>query len=288
MLFYSIHLIIFPYRINFATGLNNLTCALIAMSELLQQIDKERLPRHIAIIMDGNGRWAKEQGQDRLFGHYHGVESVRNIVEGCAELGIEYLTLYAFSTENWDRPQYEVVGLMELLVTTIRNEVESLNKNNIRLHVIGDLNMLPDYARKELKEALEITKNNTGLNLIMALSYSGRWELLNAVKNIAWEVKKGKLNVDEIDQDTLQQFLCTSAFPDPELMIRTSGEYRISNFLLYQLAYAELYFNGVRWPDFRKQNLYEAILDYQQRERRFGKTSEQVTPPAPLKGELRS
>jgi len=247
------------------------------MAELLDQIDKNRLPRHIAIIMDGNGRWAKEQGRDRLFGHFHGVESVRNIVEGCAELHIQYLTLYAFSTENWDRPEYEVVGLMELLVTTIRNEVDSLNKNNIRLHVIGDLAMLPDYARKELNEALEITKKNTGLNLIMALSYSGRWELLNAVKNIAWQVKNGKLNVDQIDQDTLQHYLCTSDFPDPELMIRTSGEYRISNFLLYQLAYAELYFTNVRWPDFRKQNLYEAILDYQHRERRFGKTSEQIT-----------
>jgi undecaprenyl diphosphate synthase len=248
------------------------------MSELLQQIDKEKLPRHIAIIMDGNGRWAKEQGQDRLFGHYHGVESVRDIVEGCAELGVGYLTLYAFSTENWDRPQYEVVGLMELLVTTIRNEVESLQKNNIRLHVIGNLAMLPDYARKELSEALELTKNNKGLNHIMALSYSGRWELLNAVKNIAWEVKKGSLNIEEIDQDTLQRYLCTSDFPDPELMIRTSGEYRISNFLLYQLAYAELYFTNVRWPDFRKNNLYEALIDYQNRERRFGKTSEQLTP----------
>jgi undecaprenyl diphosphate synthase len=247
------------------------------MAELVQQIDKNRLPRHIAIIMDGNGRWAKEHGQDRLFGHYHGVESVRNIVEGCAELGIEYLTLYAFSTENWDRPQYEVVGLMELLVTTIRQEVESLHKNNIKLHVIGDLSMLPSYAQKELKEALEFTKNNTGLNLIMALSYSGRWELLNAVKNIAWEVKRGNLSVEEIDQHTLQQYLCTSAFPDPELMIRTSGEYRISNFLLYQLAYAELYFTNVRWPEFRKNNLYEAIIDYQGRERRFGKTSDQVS-----------
>lgn len=247
------------------------------MSPLLQKIDKTRLPNHIAIIMDGNGRWAKEQGQDRLYGHFHGVESVRNIVEGCAELGIGYLTLYAFSTENWDRPQYEVVGLMELLVTTIRNEVESLHKNNIRLHVIGDMSMLPDYARKELNEALDFTKNNTGLNLVMALSYSGRWELLNTVKSIAHEVKSGKLNIEEIDQDTLQQYLCTSAFPDPELMIRTSGEYRISNFLLYQLAYAELYFTNVRWPDFRKENLYEAILDYQNRERRFGKTSEQVT-----------
>ncbi len=246
------------------------------MSDLLIQIDKEHLPRHIAIIMDGNGRWAKEHGQDRLYGHFHGVESVRNIVEGCAELGIEYLTLYAFSTENWDRPQYEVVGLMELLVTTIRNEVENIRKNNIKLHVIGDLSMLPTYARKELDEALEITQENTGLNLIVALSYSGRWELLNAVKNIAWEVKKGKLRIEEIDQDILQQYLCTSDFPDPELMIRTSGEYRISNFLLYQLAYAELYFTAVRWPEFRKNNLYEAILDYQSRERRFGKISEQL------------
>jgi len=246
------------------------------MSQLLEKIVKNYLPRHIAIIMDGNGRWAKEKGEDRLYGHFHGVESVRNIVEGSAELGIEYLTLYAFSTENWDRPDYEVAGLMELLVTTIRNEVESLHKNNIRLRVIGDMNMLPDYARTELNEALDFTKNNTGLNLIMALSYSGRWELLNAVKSIAHEVKTGKLNVEEIGQDTLQKHLATSGFPDPELMIRTSGEYRISNFLLYQLAYAELYFTHVRWPDFRKENLYEAILDFQGRERRFGKTSEQV------------
>lgn len=244
--------------------------------DLLSNVDKNRLPKHIAIIMDGNGRWAKEQGQDRLFGHYQGVESVRDIVEGCAELGVGYLTLYAFSTENWDRPQYEVIGLMELLVKTVRGEVESLNKNNIRLHVIGDINMLPDYAQKELGEALQITKENTGLQLIMALSYSGRWELLNAVKNIAYEVQKGRLNVEEIDQDTLQKYLTTSEFPDPELMIRTSGEYRISNFLLYQLAYAELYFTQVRWPDFRKQNLYEALIDYQNRERRFGKTGEQV------------
>lgn len=249
--------------------------------DLLQQIDKTRLPRHIAIIMDGNGRWAKEQGQDRLFGHYQGVESVRDIVEGCAELGIGYLTLYAFSTENWDRPQYEVVGLMELLVKTIRGEVESLNKNNIRLHVIGDINMLPDYAQRELAEALHITKENSGLQLVMALSYSGRWELLNAVKSIAYEVKSGRLAVEEIDQDTLQKYLTTSDFPDPELMIRTSGEYRISNFLLYQLAYAELYFTQVRWPDFRKQNLYEALMDYQHRERRFGKTSDQLMPLSP-------
>jgi undecaprenyl diphosphate synthase len=246
------------------------------MEDILQNIDKNRLPQHIAIIMDGNGRWAKEQGQDRLFGHYQGVESVRNIVEGCAELGLNYLTLYAFSTENWDRPQYEVIGLMELLVKTIRNEVETLRKNNIRLHVIGDMKMLPDYAQRELQEALDITKDSTGLNLIMALSYSGRWELLNAVKNISYEVQQGNIRVEEIDQTTLQKYLCTGNFPDPELMIRTSGEYRISNFLLYQLAYAELYFTNVRWPEFRKQNLYEAIIDYQGRERRFGKTGEQI------------
>jgi undecaprenyl diphosphate synthase len=247
------------------------------MDSLKDQIDLQKLPRHIAIIMDGNGRWAKEKGHDRLYGHYHGVESVRDIVEGAAELGIEYLTLYAFSTENWDRPVYEVTGLMELLVQTIRKETETLNKNKIRLHVIGDLNMLPEYARNELNESLEITAANTGLNLIMALSYSSRWELTEAVKQIAIDVKAGKIDPQAISQDTIQQYLCTSNFPDPELMVRTSGEYRISNFLLYQLAYAELYFTTVRWPDFRKENLYEAILDFQKRERRFGKTSDQVS-----------
>ena len=248
--------------------------------DLLQQIDKSRLPNHIAIIMDGNGRWAKEKGQDRLYGHFHGVESVRDIVEGCAELGIGYLTLYAFSTENWDRPKNEVDGLMELLVDTIRKEVSILNKNNIKLHVIGDKEMLPEYARNELQEALDMTSHNTGLNLVMALSYSSRWELVNAVKLIATDVKQGKVDPDAIDQNTLQKYLTTSEFPDPELMIRTSGEYRISNFLLYQLAYAELYFTNTRWPDFRKVNLYEAILDFQNRERRFGKTSEQLAPTA--------
>ncbi len=240
------------------------------------KIDLKRLPRHIAIIMDGNGRWAQEKGEDRLYGHFHGVESVRNIVEGCAELGIGYLTLYAFSTENWDRPADEVSGLMELLVETIRKEVPTLNKNNIKLHVIGDLGMLPPTARKALDEALAETSANTGLNLVMALSYSSRWELVNAVKNIAVDVKKGILEPGSITQDTLQNYLATSEFPDPELMIRTSGEYRISNFLLYQLAYAELYFTDTRWPDFRKENLYEAIIDFQQRQRRFGKTGEQV------------
>lgn len=252
----------------------------IATMNLLETIDHDRLPRHIAIIMDGNGRWAQEKGEDRLFGHLHGVESVRNIVEGCAELGIEYLTLYAFSTENWDRPANEVSGLMEILVDTIRKEVPTLNKNNIKLHVIGDLNMLPQHAKNALSEALEETSTNTGLNLVMALSYSSRWELVNAVKNIAADVKEGKLNPESISQETLQNYLSTSNFPDPELMIRTSGEYRISNFLLYQLAYAELYFTNTRWPDFRKQNLYEAILDFQGRERRFGKTGEQINKQA--------
>ena len=251
---------------------------------LKENIDIQKLPRHIAIIMDGNGRWAKEKGEDRLFGHFHGVESVRDITEGCAELGVEYLTLYAFSTENWDRPEYEVTGLMELLVDTIRKEVPTLNKNNIKMHVIGDMNMLPQSAREELNEALAETSTNTGMNLIMALSYSSRWELVNAVKNIAADVKSGKLDPDQVNQDTLQQYLTTSNFPDPELMIRTSGEYRISNFLLYQLAYAELYFTNTRWPDFRKENLYEAIIDFQNRERRFGKTGDQVKPaPEALK-----
>jgi undecaprenyl diphosphate synthase len=240
------------------------------------KINIQQLPKHIAIIMDGNGRWAKEKGEDRLFGHLHGVESVRNIVEGAAELGVEYLTLYAFSTENWDRPEYEVTGLMELLVDTIRKEVPTLNKNNIRLHVIGAVDMLPVLAKKELDEAILETSTNTGLNLIMALSYSSRWEINTAVKNIAADVKQNKLQPEDINQETIQKYLCTSQFPDPELMIRTSGEYRISNFLLYQLAYAELYFTNTLWPDFRKENLYEAILDYQNRERRFGKTSEQI------------
>ncbi len=243
---------------------------------LQQSIDSQNLPRHIAIIMDGNGRWAQEKGEDRLYGHLHGVESVRNIVEGAAEIGLQYLTLYAFSTENWNRPEDEVSGLMEILIDTIRQEVPTLNKNNIRLHVIGDLNMLPPNAAAELQEALKETATNTGLNLIMALSYSSRWEILNAVKSIAAHVKEGKLDPETITASTLQQHLCTSDFPDPELMIRTSGEYRISNFLLYQLAYAELYFTNTLWPDFRKENLYEAILDFQQRERRFGKTGAQI------------
>ncbi|MEO6681447.1 MAG: isoprenyl transferase [Ginsengibacter sp.] len=243
---------------------------------LKEKLIAEKLPRHIAIIMDGNGRWAKEKGKDRLYGHYSGVESVRNIVEGCAELQIGYLTLYALSTENWYRPKDEVSGLMELLVKTIRTEVATLNKNNIRLHVIGSIDQLPPNASEELEEACEETKDNTGLNLIMALSYSSRWEILHAVKSIAKEIGDGKLLPTEITEGVFEQYLCTADFPDPELMIRTSGEYRISNFLLYQLAYAELYFTETLWPDFRKENLYEALLDFQNRERRFGKISEQL------------
>ena len=249
--------------------------------ELKEKIDLTKVPNHIAIIMDGNGRWAKEKGHDRLYGHYHGVESVRNILEGCADLNIQYLTLYTFSTENWDRPKDEVDGLMELLVDTVRKEIETLNKNNVKLHVIGDTDTFPVYAKRELEEALAETKNNTKFNLILALSYSSRWELVNAVKNIAKDVKEGKMQPENINHDTLQSYLTTSQFPDPELMIRTSGEYRISNFLLYQLAYAELYFTSTRWPDFRKVHLYEAIIDFQNRRRRFGKTDEQLSHQLP-------
>jgi undecaprenyl diphosphate synthase len=244
--------------------------------DLLQSLDRTNLPRHIAIIMDGNGRWAKERGQDRVYGHHEGVISVRDIVNASAELGIQYLTLYAFSTENWKRPKIEVDALMELLVNTIRKEAEELKKNNVRLHVIGDVKSLPEICQKELNEAMEMTAMNTGLNLILALSYSSKWEITEAVNNIAKDVAAGKLIPGEIDDKIFSSYLSTKDFPDPELMIRTSGEHRISNYLLYQLAYAELYFTNVHWPDFRRQNLYEALLDYQQRERRFGKTSEQI------------
>jgi len=242
----------------------------------MDNLDLNRLPKHIAIIMDGNGRWAQEKGQDRLYGHFHGVQSVRNIVEAASEIGIKYLTLYAFSTENWDRPAAEVAGLMSLFVDTIAKEVPDLHKNNIKLHFIGNLSLLPDDAKAALQNATQTTANNTGLELIIALSYSSRWELIQAIKNIAEKVQTGQMQPEDIQEATLEAALSTSAFPDPELMIRTSGEYRISNFLLYQLAYAELYFTETRWPDFRKKDLIEAILDFQSRERRFGKTSLQV------------
>lgn len=243
---------------------------------MIDLLDKQRIPSHVAIIMDGNGRWAKERGKDRLFGHQHGVLSVREVVEGCAELGIKYLTLYAFSTENWNRPESEVNGLMELLVATIRKEAETLNKNGVRLYVIGDMDSLPTTCVNELNEAMALTAQNTNLNLVLALSYSAKWEILDAVKKIATEVQQGKLSVDDISEEVFKNKLTTAGFPDPELMIRTSGEHRISNFLLYQLAYAELYFTHTHWPDFRKENLFEAVLNYQNRERRFGKISEQL------------
>ena len=246
------------------------------MTDLISMVDRSRLPKHIAIIMDGNGRWAKERGEDRVYGHYEGVISVREIVDACGVLGVGYLTLYAFSTENWNRPKAEVDALMELLVNTIRKEVDDLKKNNVKLHVIGDFGSLPDVCQKEMTEAMEITSMNTGLNLVLALSYSARQELLMASRKIAEMVQNGVLQPDEITEQTFQKCLYTSNFPDPELMIRTSGETRISNFLLFQLAYSELYFTPVHWPDFRKQNLYEALIDYQGRERRFGKTSEQI------------
>ncbi len=243
---------------------------------LKEKIDLHRLPNHIAIIMDGNGRWARERNQDRLYGHHEGVQSVRDISEACAELGVANLTLYAFSTENWERPSEEVQGIMELLVSTIHKEVSTLQKNNIRLHMIGDEKTLPPNCREELKEAIALTVHNTRMNLIMALSYSSRWEIIRAARQIGTDVKNGKITPESINAGLFQKYLCTGPFPDPELMIRTGGDYRISNFLLYQLAYSELYFTETRWPDFRKKNLYEAIIDFQSRERRFGKTSEQI------------
>lgn len=242
----------------------------------MENLDLNRLPKHVAIIMDGNGRWAQEQGQDRLFGHYHGVVSVRKVVEAATEIGLEYLTLYAFSTENWDRPAAEVTGLMTLFVDTIAKEVPDLHKNNIKLSFIGNLEMLPATAKQALADATATTANNTGLTLIIALSYSSRWEIVEATKSIAQKVLDGALNINEITEATFSESLTTSAFPDPELMIRTSGECRISNFLLYQLAYAELYFTDTRWPDFRRDHLIAALIDFQSRERRFGKTSAQV------------
>jgi undecaprenyl diphosphate synthase len=240
------------------------------------QNQTEKVPNHIAIIMDGNGRWAKEKGKDRIFGHYEGVLSVRSAVEACAEVGVKYLTLYAFSTENWNRPKEEVNALMELLVTTLNSEMESLHKNNVKLHVIGDFKSLPQVCQDQLNWAMQLTQHNSGLNVVLALSYSAKWEIATATKAIAQDVQNGTLNIEDITEDTISKYLNTAHLPDPELMIRTSGECRISNFLLYQLAYAELYFTPVHWPDFRKEHLLEAIADYQNRERRFGKTSDQI------------
>ncbi len=241
------------------------------MPSYLEKIDKTRLPKHIAVIMDGNGRWAKERGYERVFGHQAGVESVRQTTEAAAEIGLDYLTLYAFSTENWERPQAEVDALMELLVDSIQKETPTLNKNNIRLQAIGNLMRLPEKVRAKLCSCIEETAQNTGLTLVLALSYSSRWEMVNAVKKICRDVRDGSLNIDEISTDMLSGYLTTKGIPDPDLMIRTSGELRLSNFLLWQLAYAELYFTPVHWPDFKKNDFYQAIYEFQGRERRFGK-----------------
>ena len=243
---------------------------------LKDSIIKERLPKHIAIIMDGNGRWAKQRGNARIFGHKNAMKVVREVCEGCAELGVGYLTLYAFSTENWNRPKMEVMGLMDLLVTAINTETDTLIKNNIRLNAIGRLTDLPEKVRTNLLEAIDRTKANTGLTLTLALSYSSKVELVDAIRKIARDVESGTIAADNIDDSVVSQNLYTGGMPDPDLLIRTSGEYRISNFMLWQLAYSELYFTPTFWPDFDKEELYKAIVDYQQRERRFGLTSEQI------------
>ncbi len=248
------------------------------MATLKDHIDFNQLPQHIAIIMDGNGRWAKKKGAMRIFGHKNAVQAVRDVTEGCAELGVKYLTLYAFSTENWNRPKDEVDGLMELLVNTLKQEIGTLTENQVKLKTIGDTSHLPAECQKNLAWAINETKNNQGLTMILALSYSGRWEIMNAIKKIAAEVKSGKLEPGDINEKVFENFLETSGIPDPELLIRTSGELRISNFLLWQIAYTELFITPTLWPDFRKENLYEAITAYQKRERRFGKTSEQLNP----------
>ncbi len=246
------------------------------MAIAIENINKEKLPRHIAVIMDGNGRWAKSKGAARIFGHKNAITAVREVTEASAELGVGYLTLYAFSTENWGRPKDEVMALMKLLVSTIRGEIKTLKKNNVRLKAIGAIDNLPGSCQKELAEAIEKTKNNTGLTLVLALSYSGRWEILEAVKKIADKVKSEEMSTSEINEESFSSTLNTSLFPDPELLIRTSGEMRVSNFLLWQIAYTEIYFTEKLWPDFRKEDLYEAILSFQARERRFGRISEQV------------
>jgi len=243
---------------------------------LLEQIDITRLPQHVAIIMDGNGRWAKEKGKLRAFGHQSGVLSVRDTVEGAVKAGIKYITLYAFSTENWNRPKLEVYALMELLVSTINRETKTLMENGVKLNAIGNLQSLPGKCFRQLQDTIQKTSVNTSCTLTLALSYSSRWEITEAARLLAADVRDGKLNPEEITEDLFASRLTTAGIPDPELMIRTSGEYRISNYLLWQLAYSELYFTNKLWPDFRREDLYEAVIDYQKRERRFGKTSEQL------------
>lgn len=243
---------------------------------LIEQIDKSRMPQHVAIIMDGNGRWAKAKGLDRSFGHQEGVVSVRKVVEAANDLGIKYLTMYTFSTENWNRPEEEVQALMSLLVFAIKRETPDLMKNNVRLMAIGNLDRLPLDARATLMECISETSANTGTTVILALSYSARWEITEAVKRLAQEAIDQKINPEEITESVFSSYLTTQGIPDPDLLIRTGGEQRISNFLLWQLSYAEFFFSNVYWPDFREEELYGAILYYQQRERRFGKTSEQL------------
>jgi len=239
-------------------------------------INKNKLPLHVAVIMDGNGRWAQQKGNERIFGHQNGILAVRETVEAAAELGVEYLTLYAFSTENWNRPREEIEALMGLLVQTINNEMETLNKNNVRLRMIGDQGSLPEKVREELNYGVKSTEKNTGTNLILAISYSGRWEILEAMRKMAQEIVEKDIKPEELGCETFVRYLQTAEIPDPELLIRTSGEYRISNFLLWQVAYTELYFTDVLWPDFRKKDFFDAIVDFQKRERRFGKISDQI------------
>jgi undecaprenyl diphosphate synthase len=246
------------------------------MMSLLEKINKDNLPKHLAIIMDGNGRWAKQKGLLRAFGHENGTKSVRATVETCAKLGIENLTLYAFSTENWNRPKLEVDTLMKLLINSLKNELKTLTENRIRLHAIGNLDLLPKSAQKELLEVIETTKNNSRMTLTLALSYGSREEIISAVKQISDKVKNNIISIDSIDESIINQHLYTRNLPEVDLLIRTSGEHRISNFLLWQIAYAELYFTPILWPDFKEDDLYEAIISYQKRERRFGKTSEQI------------
>lgn len=243
-----------------------------------EQLDQNNLPKHIAVIMDGNGRWAKQQGfVDRVFGHRNALKAVKEVIEGSGELGVKYLTLYAFSTENWSRPKAEVDALMILLVKTIKDELPTMQKNNVRLDTIGAIHTLPNSSQKELKSAIEATKNNTGLTVILALSYSGKWDIVNTTKKLIEQVQKGEIALEDINEELFENSLDTKGIPNPDLMIRTGGDHRISNFMLWQLAYSELFvFEDLYWPDFRREHLHEAILDYQDRERRFGKTSEQL------------
>ncbi|MCG8328904.1 MAG: isoprenyl transferase [Chitinophagales bacterium] len=246
--------------------------------DLKSQINLEKLPKHVAVIMDGNGRWAKQHGKPRVFGHRNGVTAVRDTTEAAAELGIEYLTLYAFSTENWNRPKLEVSALMRLLVETLNKEIQTLNKNNIRLKAIGDINKLPGRTHDALLQGIENTAKNDRMTLVLALNYSAKWELTEAARKLAKAAKEGTLDPDQLNEQHISNALATQGIPDPELLIRTSGESRISNFLLWQIAYAELYFTDIFWPDFGKENFYQAIIDFQRRERRFGKISEQLIP----------